>query len=696
MVRHVLNSRYQDIMMSCVQCIPLSQKCDFMAQCVSASDEQMCFKQRTKLSDFGPTPPPPSMVTMDRRGLLMLEPLEVSTGPKNRSCPLTHFECPGLTYYCLPVFLRCNGVRDCPGHEDELHCDDYQCPGYYRCRNSRICVHAEHVCDGLYGQCPQNDDELLCGFTCPPGCQCFGMAFFCSRSVSVGQYPELRYLSADESNMTLKEVENNTMLVHLSLALCLLEDAKVPHLPNLLSLDLGDNLLTSVGPGSFVEVKSLRELTLAGNPLSFDKVLPALTERTTLRVLDLSRVHISEIDPRSLEKLVHLHTLNLSHTNLGKVLGSGFQNFTSLWTLDLDNCPLIHFPRTLFEGLTELAHVASSNYKVCCPTVLPEDFNPNNCKAWPDAVSSCTSLLRSNVYKVIVSGLAILSLVGNLTSLLYWSHTCQHGFSVFLKNLWVSGFVKGVYCMIIGVADFLYLGSYHLIDLTWRRSVYCRTAGFLSLLSAEASVFCVCLLTLDRFLILHVPFSRLHFSPKSAKIASVNMWVTAACVSVIPLLPMTSHWDFYGRTALCLPLPVDGKYDMAHIFLHCVFHILNSILFLLVSVEQTAISWSVTTKIVVVTDESQQLQDLLIARRLIAIAMIGFLAWFSVGVLGFLAVKGYYVSNEVKVVLATLVLPFDATLNPLLYTFNVVQERRRKEQEKQLLAILSRLSVIKH
>nr|KAG5712202.1 hypothetical protein BaRGS_014552 [Batillaria attramentaria] len=34
------------------------------------------------------------------------------------------------TGYCLPVYLRCNGVYDCPGLEDERDCDKYACPGF--------------------------------------------------------------------------------------------------------------------------------------------------------------------------------------------------------------------------------------------------------------------------------------------------------------------------------------------------------------------------------------------------------------------------------------------------------------------------------------------------------------------------------------------------------------------------------------
>nr|KAG5693900.1 hypothetical protein BaRGS_014341 [Batillaria attramentaria] len=37
-----------------------------------------------------------------------------------------HFLCDG---YCMPVYVRCNDVYDCPGKEDEAACDSYTCPG---------------------------------------------------------------------------------------------------------------------------------------------------------------------------------------------------------------------------------------------------------------------------------------------------------------------------------------------------------------------------------------------------------------------------------------------------------------------------------------------------------------------------------------------------------------------------------------
>ena len=41
---------------------------------------------------------------------------------------------PVLPRFCLPIYLRCIGVDDCPYREDEISCETYICSGFYRCR----------------------------------------------------------------------------------------------------------------------------------------------------------------------------------------------------------------------------------------------------------------------------------------------------------------------------------------------------------------------------------------------------------------------------------------------------------------------------------------------------------------------------------------------------------------------------------
>jgi hypothetical protein len=192
------------------------------------------------------------------------------TNSTNVLCPDTHFQCPD-NGYCLPVLLRCNGVFDCPYHEDEADCETYTCPGFYRCRGSKVCLHPDNVCDG-FPHCPEFDDELLCNFTCPVTCVCYGHAFFCPRGVSSSDYPSLRYLHADASNMTLSDLQSNPLLVYLSLSRCGLTDSRrlgeSRNLPNLLFLDLSYNHFTNLNVTFVYFLKQLRNLSLTGNPVT--------------------------------------------------------------------------------------------------------------------------------------------------------------------------------------------------------------------------------------------------------------------------------------------------------------------------------------------------------------------------------------------------------------------------------------------
>ena len=141
----------------------------------------------------------------------------------------------------------------------------YTCRGYYRCRASEICVHVTHVCDG-WPQCPQQDDELLCYRTCPLGCLCHGLAFFCSQVCAVHKFPDLRYLDVRGSGVGMLQLRDNHMRIHLSLAKCRVKTLNNFTFCNLHSLDLSGNLLTDVCAHHFNFMPQLAVLFLADSP----------------------------------------------------------------------------------------------------------------------------------------------------------------------------------------------------------------------------------------------------------------------------------------------------------------------------------------------------------------------------------------------------------------------------------------------
>ncbi|KAL8597604.1 hypothetical protein ACOMHN_001535 [Nucella lapillus] len=88
----------------------------------------------------------------------------------------------------------------------------------------------------------------------------------------------------------------------------------------------------------------------------------------------------------------------------------------------------------------------------------------------------------------------------------------------------MADFLMGVYITIIGIADEQYRSTYLHQDNTWKSSVICKVAGVVSLLSSEVSALIIWIITLDRFVALHFPFSTVRFDRVSAAVACLLIW----------------------------------------------------------------------------------------------------------------------------------------------------------------------------
>ncbi|KAL8595478.1 hypothetical protein ACOMHN_024177 [Nucella lapillus] len=542
------------------QCVPRDSLCDGQRQCRDGSDEgNQC---ETPLFLPSHTPPPPLFLGMDGGGFLGVDH-NASQLLANGSlaCPQTHFTCSDSSQDCLPVFLRCNQVEDCPSGEDEASCRVYTCPGFFRCRESNVCLHPDHLCDGLY-QCPQQEDEAFCSTACPAGCTCYGLALECHVSSRTWVYHDTRYLDASGSGLSLANLSVSWYLVHLNLARCGLGEVFAANLPNLEMLDLSDNVLKVVLAESFSQMDNLRVLSLAGNPLAL-RVRSATSESLSrLRTLDLSRVHVMELGDDMLTSLgaENLEALNMTDCGVEKV-GQAFTKLLNLRVLDLRGCPMTHFPpRKVLKNLNKLTKVYAENYKLCCRGILPFGFDTSGCWAPENQLSSCDSLLKSNYYRVLVYLFASLAVLGNVMSMGY--RTCinrrdsTQTASVFVSNLSVANFLMGLYLVMIAAADWKYKGVYVWGDEDWRRGLPCQIAGFVFVLSNEVSVLLVCLLTADRYLLLRCPGSAMTFHKWSAHAASLVAWVAGFVLASVPLYPALAYWEFYSKTTLCVPLIV--------------------------------------------------------------------------------------------------------------------------------------------
>ena len=307
-------------------------------------------------------------------------------------------------------------MKDCRNGEDELYCEDYKCPGFYRCRNSLICLHPSHLCDGMK-QCPEHEDEYTCKTPCPPGCTCQGLEFTCREKFQPDEYKHLRYLNAAWSTMAAKSVSSFKSLIFLSLAHCKITEVQdvIFDFPDLLFLDLSYNNIQFIHKTFFDRLRTIKELHLAWNPsidllAAFNQSLPH-----TLSFLDLSG---NNINKSTLTKFLqqsnkNVKMLNISYSSFSSLIS--FRKLPNLEKLDITNNAISFFPVDVYEGLDFLQEIYTDNSKLCCSQLLSHGLK--QCFADADEISSCENLLRSNLYRISLWIFAVTSMVGNFSSL---------------------------------------------------------------------------------------------------------------------------------------------------------------------------------------------------------------------------------------------------------------------------------------
>ena len=242
----------------------------------------------------------------------------------------------------------------------------------------------------------------------------------------------------------------------------------------------------------------------------------------------------------------------------------GLNSMKNLEILDLRENKISEYPTYVIKNLASLRLLYASNYKLCCSQFLPEGFNTDNCFTKKNALDHCEDLLQSNAYRVMLWIFSVLSVFGNTGSItlrLLLTDKSQGSFGMFVTSLSLSDFAMGIYLIIIGVADVIYQNDYVIYTETWKTSYACHIAGFISLMSSEVSAFTICLITLDRFLVLRFPFSKYHFGQKSTLIACVTTWSIGAVIAAIPLLTPLSNWQFFSQSSVCVPLPFTDTFQ---------------------------------------------------------------------------------------------------------------------------------------
>ena len=670
------------------QCVDIRRrtnvKCDRVVDCYDGSDEAICaIDQSLGLTTI--TLSPPARIDHTHDYFPIATPLKTP-----HTCPPSHFSCPGNFGYCLPMYVRCNRYYDCPNHEDEADCENYLCPGHYRCRGSIVCLHVTHLCDGVV-QCQDQDDEVLCDFSCPQNCHCQGLAFLCPQPFPADNFPHLRYLDAAHTAINFSLLQRNTYLVWLSLRYCRLRELSNSTFVNLQFLDLSHNMIQTLSVVFIETLENLKEIRLSQNPL--ESMTRGVMSRhpTGLQRLDMSVTHLTEFDCGVFSSFPDVVFLNLSYCDKVRVTRKGFQCFPFLRELDVRGTHIRQSELSLFMGLQVVELIFSDNYRHCCSGVLPKVSHSVSCLAPSTGYSSCSHLLRFNLHRVFTSILTTLSLLGSVCCLLgHHLHGRQHSSSrpldICVLSLTSADLMMGIYLIIIVSGDVRFHGSFLWHERDWTLSVSCKTAHFVAFVSTEASCFTCLWIVIDRLTALRSPSNRLH--DRSACMACLVSWLTALCLAIVPVLLPEASWEAGGHSSLCIPMAMIG--DENHRYTASVLGVFNSLTAFIAAICFFVVHYEVRSHYLITTS-SQISQDMVMARRVMTIVLTDVIYWTGIGVLTIIScLAPSAVVSDVMTLMFIVGVPLKPVISPFLYLNGLVRERRKLVEESRLVSLLER------
>ena len=486
-------------------------------------------------------------------------------------------------------------------------------------------------------------------FSCPENCSCNGFSVDCSIS-SDGHMENKIILPLSPRSLDIRG--NLKTLGHLSfsdryvqflvylnmsaIGLRTLTTETFLSMKNLISIDLSMNYISSIPPRCFASQSHLKNFRLVRNLEMLTISSDAFGGLQSVEHLTIANSNLQLISKGAFS-LHKLKFLDLSENTIYDIESNAFETLVAE-NIFLNDTDIDHFTDSLFKGIEKLDFLVTSDFKFCClrPYFLPEE----QCLPAKNEFSSCKDLMRNQVLRSLIWIIGLLAVVGNTGTLIYHfmfnRERLKLGYGIFVSNLAVSDFVMGLYLVIIASADMYYRGNYILHDSTWRNSGWCQFAGVLASLSSETSVFFICLITIDRLLVVRYPFGEVRMRVGPAYKFSIAAWVIGLIIAISPLA-FYSYFkgDFYSRSGVCLGLPLTRDRPSGWLYSVMIFIGFNFMTFVLIGIGQ----WSIFREVAmaskpVAKSVKDRRTELRVARNLLLVALTDFLCWFPIGVLG--------------------------------------------------------------
>uniref|UniRef100_A0ABM0M0Z4 G-protein coupled receptor GRL101-like n=1 Tax=Saccoglossus kowalevskii TaxID=10224 RepID=A0ABM0M0Z4_SACKO len=311
-------------------------------------------------------------------------------------------------------------------------------------------------------------------------------------------------------------------------------------------------------------------------------------------------------------------------------------------------------------------------YSLCCIAGRDND-ELTECLPRKTQLSSCDSLLR-NYFLRICAWLFGLAAVFMNSSIIKWRYDNLSRSKVnsvesrLLIILTIFDFINGVYILIIAGADAHFGNEFVLHGDNWRQSIVCTLIGIIETVASQSSLYIVTLMTIDRCLVIALPFRDIRLHKTSARYLVIFGVSLIIILATIPAFPITYFGtNYYGETDVCLPSyfheerPSGWEYTTAFFILpNCVFVIVIMICYIVVFKTKHTSDQSLNAK-----DKTAFTMSV----RILVIVFFVMGRWIPFICTNLVGITEITIPGNIYPYVIVLVLPITAVTNPMMYTY---------------------------
>lgn len=542
-----------------------------------------------------------------------------------------------------------------------------------------ICLTQDQICDDVH-DCYDFHDEMFCSL-CFGKCSLFSLELYCvESSVIHDNLEQTEKFIKWENNILSEFISFQNLISGCELTIIMLDEKTVEYIEiNIHTLHILHRARQTLMLDNILNWQGTEELKLSGSTLLQNWNLSTFEQCSTLKVLHISDLnliylaknsfnhlqlltelrlnipHMKDADAECFNGLSNLRILYITNTKMTVLELTIFTPLINLHTLYLTNnmitslskilLPLVNLifidvrgtniilNDLLFSNNEKLRYIYSDNYALCC--IRPISVTKENCFATKFDVSSCEDLIENLGLSVGLWIFGFLSLSGNLAGLFYRKcfkkgDMIKDSYTMFIACLTVSDLLMSFYMLGIAFVDSYYRGIYVYKENTWRKSIMCHIFGMLSVISSEASVCFIAIITVDRYILVKYPFRDVKISKPQAFIVSSTIWCFCISLAIIPLFIFD---DFYSNSGICTALPLRSNISPSWVYSFCVFVCFNFATFVFIALAQWPIFKKVKETVTKVRSTAENV-ELEVAKKLIMVVITDCLCSLPIGIMG--------------------------------------------------------------